>query len=155
MGVDNQAVRFDVMPGDMQVADAVCGHGADEFHRLIAMIDTVDVDVVHVKQQVAIRFLNDGTNKLRFVKFTFGRQIVGHILQRHPFADNILNLLHTPGGMGDGFFSEWHGQQVVELAAVIRVGQMFAVNRNPVFTNEISGTRNQRFVQRCGAADGK
>ena len=57
---------FIMMACYMHIDNALGGHGTDEFDRIVAMVHAVDVNVIDVEMQVAIRFRQHGANKFNF-----------------------------------------------------------------------------------------
>ena len=86
------------MPGHVQVGDTLARHGLDIGQRVEAEIGRVDIDVVDVQQQLAIRFVQDRANKAGLVQLA-GQARIG----RDVFDDQrpLQHLLHGANALGD------------------------------------------------------
>ena len=72
VGVHLQIFGLVIMSGDMEIHHALGRQRLQKFLRIVAVIDAVDVDVVHVEQQVAVRLGQHRVDKLDFRHFLPG-----------------------------------------------------------------------------------
>ena len=65
MGIYPQVGRLFVMTGDMAIDYPVARQGFEKFIGVIAVVDTVDVNIIDVEQQVAVGFLQYGLGEFQ------------------------------------------------------------------------------------------
>ena len=66
MGVDNQAIIFDVMTGNMQISNLLQGQGLKIVERIKIEVLTVHIDVIHIEMKKAAGSIYHSRDKLRF-----------------------------------------------------------------------------------------
>ncbi len=153
--IDPQVLGFDVVSREMEITDSLCRHLQHELVRVVAMIDAVDNDIVDVEHQVAIRFLEDGIHKIRLGHRGICGRVIGNVFQRNTLLENILHPPYAFGDIADSLFREGDRHQVVKLAIVAAVAQVFGVHADVVFGHERLDIANELLVERCGPADGQ
>ncbi len=129
VGVDDQIPGFIMMTRYMHIDNALGGHGTDEFDRIVAVVHAVDVDVVDVEMQVAVRFRQHGPNKFNFAHIgNRSLHVERDIFQGDAPLQNILGAPNPRGNIFYCFFGERHREQIIEVATVVRtIGKMFGI----------------------------
>ncbi|EEF93618.1 hypothetical protein CATMIT_01749, partial [Catenibacterium mitsuokai DSM 15897] len=80
------------------------------------------------------------------------RGVVGGVLHRDAAADDVLGAADARGDVMHGFLGERNRQQIVEVAVVAAIAQVFAVAGHGVLVEEAAHAGEESFVQRSGAA---
>ena len=153
MRIDEQAVRLDVMPGDMDVAGTLERQGMQEGMRIEAEIAAVHVDVVHVEMQQAVSLADNAGNEIGFAHLgTRWREIVRGVLDADPAPEQILRPGDPVDRPFDGFFGQRYRQQFVEMTAGGTPGQMLGIEADVVFRHEGLDALQERRIERIRPA---
>ena len=126
MRINQQFRRFHVVSGDVDVTHALCVNVFQKgLRRQQAVIDGVDVDIVHIQMNAAVGFACNRVEELDLIHFgKRGMQVVGGIFYGNAAAQPVLNFADTARGMPHHFFSERQWQQIVKMTAVVAIAQM-------------------------------
>ena len=153
MGVNDQAVFFDIVPGHMHIAGALQRQLRQIGVWVKTEVTAVDIDVVHIQVQQAIGSLDNGPYKFGFGHFSpRGRDVSGCVFHADAHAQNVLCAGDALGGVAHGFFGLGYRQQVVQVAVVSAPGQVFGEQAHAVFAHEIACAAQQDFIQGAGAS---
>jgi hypothetical protein len=107
MGIDDQILAFIMMASYMHIHNSLPRHGLDEFERIVAVINTVDVNIIDVEMQVAVRFRQYGLNKIDFAHISNWRlHVKGGIFKCYSTLQNILGLPNALSNVFYRFFGE-------------------------------------------------
>src|SRR5579885_274192 len=153
VAVDDQVGGFVVVPGDVEIGDALARQRADELHRVVAVVDAVDVDVVDVEQQIAVGFGEHRAGELDLAHFPARRGIVRRILDRHAPAEDVLGAADARGDPVHGFLGERDRHQIVQVAVVGTEREVFAVETDAVVVEETTDLVQQGLVERRRTAE--
>ena len=127
MGVDAQVLAPLAMARDVDVYGAFAGQSIQERFRVVAEIDAVDVDVVDVEQQIAIRLIDHRVDKLQLAHLLARSGIAGDVLDSYaPFQD-LLGPLDASGHVFHGLRGEWNRHEVIQMALIATVTQVLRV----------------------------
>ena len=155
MGVDAQVVGFPGVSSDVQVGDAVQRQAMQKSQRVVAEVDAVDVDVVDVEQQQAVRLVDHGIDELQLGQRRVGRGVVRDVLDADAPLEEVLGLPDALGDVPNGLVGERNGHQVVEMAMVAAGRQVFGVAADAVVVQKLLDGRQQFEIQRRRTAQGK
>ncbi len=156
MGVNEQAVFFNIVPGHMHIAGALQRQLRQISVWVKAEVAAVDIDVVHVQVQQAIGPLNHGPHKFGLAHFgTRRRDVGGRVFHADLHAQNVLRTGNALGGVAHRFFGHGNRQQVVQVAVVSAPRQVFGEQAHAMFTHEIACAAKQDFIQGARAAQGQ
>ena len=153
MGVNQQIVRLGKMTGDMQITNTLRWHCTNISQCITAMINTVDVDIVYVQQQVTIGLFQHLINKFRLRHYLARFQITGDIFDNQSLTENILHPHNPLRDIIGRRRRKRDGHQVVQMAVIAAIAQVLTVGLDIVLTQKLTHLPHQRFVQRCRAAD--
>ena len=132
-----------MVAGDMEVGDSIGRKRLEKLVRGITMIDAIDVNIVHVEQQIAIRSLKYGREEFDLVDLLPERGIVGNVFDRNSPFQHILHLTNSPRSVGGCFLRERHRQEIIEMpivpakAQMFAINQMFAIKKHPVLIEKL------------------
>ena len=141
------------MPGNVDIAGALQRQGIQEVQRVIAVVDRVDVDIVHIQQQLAVALRQHRADELRLAHVAVRLGVVGSILQHQWLAHDVLHLPHPRGHVVHGLLGKGYGQQVVEMAPGGTVGQVLTVESGTDLRRQGFDRSHQFGVDRIRAAD--
>src|SRR5271170_2515498 len=105
----------------MDLPDSRSTYPGEIFYRREAVIDGVNVDIVHIQQNATVGFFGDRRKKY---PFRHGRnrigQIAGYILYQNPASEPVLNVTDSRGDMTHRFFGVRKRPEIVCIATVER-----------------------------------
>ncbi len=105
--------------GDVNLRDAVGGHGVDVVHGLELVVHGRDVDVVHVEENAAVGAFDHLGQKLPLGHLGAGEGgIAGDVLDGHGNFEEVLNHAHALDGALDGLPGVRQRQQVVRVGSI-------------------------------------
>ena len=119
------------------------------------MVNAIDDDVVDVQHQVAFRFFENREQELFFGHRRICRRVVRNVFQRDSLLQYFLDAMHSAGDVTNGVFREWNRHQIVQVAIVATVAQVFGIQANIVLHHEFLDVADQLFVKRGRGADGQ
>ena len=128
--IDLEILGLVEVPGDVNIARPLQRQGLQENQRIIAVVDAVHVDIVHVQQQITVALLQYGRDELGFTEIPVRLRIIGCILEGNGGADNILYLADALGHVMHGLLGERNGQEVIQMPLGCTVGEVLAVQRH-------------------------
>ena len=117
------------------------------------MVDTVDINVIDVQQQVAVGFDQHVIDEFRLRHFLSGRRIIGHVFNGQAPPDNILDAPDPGGSVADRLFREWNRHQVVQVAVITAITEVLAVTTDVECVEELPYFMEERLVQGRRAAE--
>ncbi len=147
MGVDDEVLVLAMVAGDVPVGDPRTRQSLEKAYRIITMVDAVDVDVVDIEQQGAIGFFQHRVDELQFAHFGARRRVVGDVLDADAPFQQILGAPDARGHVAHGFIRERNGHQVVEVAVVGAIAEVFGVETNAVLVEEPADPADEGLVE--------
>ena len=111
-----------VVTGHVHVYDTFGGHLAHEFERVVAVIDAVHIDIVHVQVQPAIGFFHHGADEFGFAHLIDRR----HDVERGVFhgdarLEDILRTLDARRDVFHRVLGKGNRQQVIQVTVIAAI----------------------------------
>ncbi|MNN46836.1 hypothetical protein D3C81_1612350 [compost metagenome] len=132
MRIDFQVWRFVVMPGHMQAHHTLGRYARKERRSVIAMVASVDDQVVDIQQQVAVSLIQHRTQEVDLAHRLVRRRVIGDVFHRDAPPQGVLYLTDAPGDMAHGLVSERHGDQIIQMTIIGAVAEVLAKQRYSV-----------------------
>ena len=113
------------------------------------MIDSVNVNIVHIQMNTAVGFTGNSIEKLDLIHLGKRRmQVVGGVFHSNTAAQPILYFADTACRVLHHLFSERQRQQIVKMTAVVAVTQMVGEKRAVITAHHIFDSVYQIGIQR-------
>ena len=117
------------------------------------MIDGVDVNIVHIKMDVAIGLAGNGVEKLDFAHFgQRAVRVVGGVFHGDAHFQHVLHGADACGGVAHHFPGEGQRQQVVNKAVVVAIAQVLGKKADAVAADKVFNLFEKIYTQRIAAA---
>ena len=75
----------------------------------VVVVLAVDVEVVHIQQQMAVGFGHHGIDKFHLAHLLGGQGVVGGVFDGDALAEYVLGLADAGGGVLDGLLGKRQG----------------------------------------------
>ena len=141
------------MAGEVDLGDGSGRHGREVARGIEAVVARIDVDVVDVEQQVAIGLDQYRVEEIQLAQLAGQGRIVGHVFDGNPAFEKVLHLTDAIGDMKHRVTGEGHGQQIVEMALITAVAQVFGITPDLVAQQERLDVAQQVEIQRIRGAE--
>src|SRR4051812_3823805 len=106
------------MTGKVNLSNASDRNAVQEIDGIEAVVERIDVDIIHVQQYMAVGAPSNLGYKLPFAHFRSAEiHIAGHIFQKDLPAEEILYRTHSCGDVLNGFFGVGQWQKIVHVLA--------------------------------------
>ena len=148
----------DAVPGEVHLLHRTPRNAVEIAARVEAMIHRVDVDVVHVEQQAAARFVRERGQEIPFGRCAerVNSQIARDVLDEDLAAEKILHLPHAIAHVPQRFFGVGQRQQIVREAPADGAPQRCSdTSMRLEVAHESRDLREMRAIERIGRADGE
>ena len=136
----------------MQVAEAITGQGTDKVEWVITVINTIDIGVVDIEQQLAVGLSKYGIDEIDLIHLLAGGSIVGDVFDGDGLFQNILHPSNPRRHIVHRLLGEGDRHQVIEMTVVTAVAEVFAIESNFVLLHEVLNVTDKVFIQRCRTA---
>jgi len=108
--------------GHVHVRDAFGGHLADEFERVIAVIDAIHINIIDVQVQPAIGFFHHGADELDFTHLIDRRHDVERgILHGDARFEDVLRTFDARRDVFHRVLGKGDRQQVIQVTIVAAI----------------------------------
>ena len=156
MGIHDQARRFSVVAGDMEIHQPFRREALQELMGVVTVIDAVHIEVVDVQVQAAVGLFQHRANEGEFVHFRHsGGGVIGGVFHGNAAFEDFLGPADAGGHVADGFPGEGERQQFVEMSFVVAVTQVLGVEADPMFIQKGFDPSEKAFVQGRGSTQGQ
>ena len=151
MGVYAQVIFLAVVPGDMRIHKAFCGNAVEILYGVKAVVAAVDEYVVNVQMQAAVGFFEHGIEKLEFAEITRRCGVGGHVFHTDAAFEYLLHAANPLCDVVHGLLGEGYWHEVVELAMVAAIRQVFGVGACTMPVEKHLERSQKVIVERCRA----
>ena len=148
VGVHPQVFGFPPMASDVDVRSAFPWQAAQELQRVVAEVDAVDVDVVHVQQQQAVGFVEHSVDELQFAHPGAGGGVARDVLDADAPFENVLHALDAFRDVAHRVVGEGDGHEIVEVAVVAAGREMLGIEGDPVGVEKPLHVLEEAHVER-------
>src|SRR5688572_19282420 len=107
MGVDDQVLGLVIMASHMHGDYAFWFQAGEENRWIEAVVHRVDVHIVNVEQQVAIRLAEYCVGERQFVHVLMSSGVVRDVLYSKTTTENVLCTADARSNVMNGLLSEW------------------------------------------------
>ena len=152
VGVDDQILGLDEVTGNMGIGDSLTRQLLKEIPRFVSVIDTINVDIVDVDQQVAISLCQHAINEIDLGHLLPWRAVVGRIFDRDASFEKVLDSSYAARNILDGIAREWNRHQVIQVPAVSAITQVVAVDNDFVLIEKSLQLQQILIIERVWSA---
>lgn len=147
MRIDEEILGFDIVSGHMKPDNPLYRHLADEFSRIVAMIDAVDVDIVDIQKETTICLLQNRPNEISLIHGLTRCRVVGDIFDGHFLTQNILSHTNAMGDMLDSLLRKRDRHEVIKMTLIAAIAQVFTVSKDPMILDKRAKLGDEAGIQ--------